>query len=70
MEDSGARMTRIGKNELLLAEHPTLDEVIARVDEVTSDDVKDVAQLWLQQPSLAVIGPFSDDDSKLRKAIS
>ena len=70
MEDSGARMTRIGKNELLLAEHPTLDEVIARVDEVTSDDVKDVAQLWLQQPSLAVIGPFADDDSKLRKAIS
>jgi predicted Zn-dependent peptidase len=70
MEDSGSRMTRIGKNELLLAEHPTLAEVIERVDEVTPDDVKNVAQLWLQQPSLAVIGPFADDDSKLRKAIS
>jgi predicted Zn-dependent peptidase len=70
MEDSGARMTRIAKNELLLAEHPSLAEVIERVDAVTSDDVKAAAQLWLQAPTLAVVGPFKTNDATLRRAIS
>lgn len=69
MEDSGSRMTRIGKNELLLAEHPSLAEVITKVDAVTPDEVRECAELWLAAPTLAVIGPFSDDDSKLLKAI-
>jgi predicted Zn-dependent peptidase len=69
MEDSGSRMTRIAKNELLLAEHPSLAEVIERVDAVTQDEVKEAAQLWLQQPTLAVVGPFKANDAALRRAI-
>jgi predicted Zn-dependent peptidase len=69
MEDSGSRMTRIAKNELLLGDHPSMAEVIERVDAVTADQVKAVAQLWLQQPSLAVVGPFKKNDRVLRAVI-
>ena len=43
LEDSGARMSRLGKAELVYDELLSLDEVIARVDAVTRDDVRAVA---------------------------
>jgi len=69
MEDSGSRMTRIAKNELLHGEHPSLAEVIERVDAVSLDDVMEAAQLWLQEPTLAVVGPFKQGDASLRNAL-
>ena len=61
MEDTGSRMTRIGKSELVYGEMLGIDDVLARIDEVTLDDVKEVAAAVLGvTPSLAVIGPFDD----------
>jgi predicted Zn-dependent peptidase len=62
LEDSGSRMTRIGKNELVYGELLGVDELIDRISGVTVDDVRSVAS-WLlsSDPALAVIGPFAAD---------
>jgi predicted Zn-dependent peptidase len=58
LEDSGARMSRLGKAELVYDELLSIDEVIARVDAVTLDDVRQIAsQLFTQPEILAIVGP-------------
>jgi predicted Zn-dependent peptidase len=59
LEDTGSRMSRIAKAELLYDELPSIDEVLRRVDEVTLDDVNALAKgLLRQHQTLAVVGPF------------
>jgi predicted Zn-dependent peptidase len=59
LEDSGSRMSRIAKAELLYDELPSIDEVLRRVDEVSLDDVNALARrLFRQQQTLAIVGPF------------
>ncbi len=63
LEDSGSRMARIAKAELVYDELPSIDEVIRRVDEVTLDDVHTLARNLFSQPeTLAVVGPFEHLD--------
>jgi predicted Zn-dependent peptidase len=63
LEDTGSRMSRLGKGELLHPDLLSVDEILARVDLVTTADVASVAAELLDcQPSLAVIGPFDDRD--------
>ncbi len=63
LEDTGSRMSRLGKGELVYGELLSVDELLARVDAVTPDQVRRVAAEVLAGPmSLAVIGPFSDRD--------
>ncbi|MFS3129662.1 M16 family metallopeptidase [Nocardioides sp. Bht2] len=58
MEDSGSRMSRIGKAELVHDEMLSLDEVLERIDAVTLDDVRTLAAKLFAQPEiLAVVGP-------------
>ena len=58
LEDSGARMSRLGKADLVYDELLPIDEVIARIDAVTGDDVRAVAATLFTQPEiLAVTGP-------------
>ncbi len=62
MEDTGSRMTRIGKADLLMGELPSIDVVLARIDAVTADEVARQAAAMLAAPrSLTVIGPFDGD---------
>ncbi|HVW82179.1 MAG TPA: pitrilysin family protein [Mycobacteriales bacterium] len=59
LEDTGSRMSRLGKSELVYGELMTVDEVIAAIDAVTLDDVREVAaDLFTRPTSLAVIGPY------------
>ncbi len=59
MEDTGSRMNRIGKSELVYGEMLSLDEILNRIEAVTLDDVRDVASDVLDvPPTLALIGPF------------
>jgi predicted Zn-dependent peptidase len=59
LEDSGSRMSRIAKAELLYDELPSIDEVLRRVEDVTLDDVNTLARNLFRQPqTLAVVGPF------------
>ncbi len=62
MEDTGSRMSRIGKSELVYGEMMGVDEILEQVRSVTLDDVRSVAAEVLSgAPSLAVIGPFEND---------
>jgi predicted Zn-dependent peptidase len=63
LEDTGSRMSRLGKGELVHGELLEVDEVLARIDAVTPDDVRAVAADVLTRPlSLGVIGPYGDRD--------
>jgi predicted Zn-dependent peptidase len=63
LEDTGSRMSRVGKGELAYGELLSVDEILARIDAVTLDDVRAVgADLLCAAPTLAVIGPFEDHD--------
>ena len=58
LEDSGSRMSRLGKAELVYDELLGIDEVIARIEAVTLDDVAEVAAEVFGAPEiLAVVGP-------------
>jgi predicted Zn-dependent peptidase len=62
LEDTGSRMSRIGKSELLYGEMLGVDDILARIEAVTPDDVRDVATSLLKaSPMLTVIGPFDED---------
>ncbi len=61
LEDTGSRMSRLAKSEMLYDDLMTVDELLARVDRVTLDDVNALAHDLLSQPmSLAVVGPFDE----------
>ena len=63
LEDTGSQMSRIGKAELVHGEVLPVDEILARIDAVTPDDVRAVADDVLRRPlSLGIIGPFPDRD--------
>jgi predicted Zn-dependent peptidase len=63
LDDPGARMTHLGKSELLLDRVETAEQLIARIEAVTLDDVRAVASDVLAAPwSLALLGPVSGSD--------
>ena len=63
LEDSGSRMGRIAKADLLHGELLSIDEILARINAVTLDDVRELAaELLAATPALAVVGPFDDPD--------
>jgi predicted Zn-dependent peptidase len=63
LEDTGSRMSRLGKGELLYDELMSVDDLLAKVDAVTVADVREVAADLLVRPmSLAVVGPFDGHD--------
>jgi predicted Zn-dependent peptidase len=62
LEDTGSRMSRVGKAELVYGELLSVDDLIGRIDAVTLDEVADVAGgLLAATPTLAVVGPFDED---------
>lgn len=67
LESTNSRMSRNGKNELILKEHKSLDEMVQLIDSVTMDDVHEVIHKILDRDySLSLISP----EGKLPKALS
>jgi len=63
LEDSGSRMSRIGKSELVYGDVLGVDELISRIDAVTVADAGDLAHDLLHRPrALSVVGPFGPHD--------
>lgn len=59
-EDTGSRMSRIGKSELVYGEIMTFDQILKAVADVSSSDIRALADEILHStPTLAVVGPFS-----------
>jgi predicted Zn-dependent peptidase len=70
LEDTGSRMTRLAKADLLSGELPSLSEVLRRIEGVTRDDVHALAsELFAAPLALSVVGPF-DDDEPFRRAVA
>ena len=64
LEDPASRMTRLGKSELVYPRLEPVDEILARIEAVTLEDVREVAVAVLAGPkALAVVGPYDDADS-------
>ena len=63
MEDTRAVAGWLGSQELLLGRIDTVDEVVARIDAVTMDELMEVAHRVLapEQATLALVGPFESD---------
>lgn len=58
LESTNNRMSRLGRNELLLGRHLSLDEVIESVEKITLTDVNQLANKIFTSPkSLALISP-------------
>ncbi|MCW2914989.1 MAG: processing peptidase [Actinomycetia bacterium] len=63
LEDTGSRMSRIGKSELVYHELLSVDQILANIEAVTLDDISKVAASVLDQPmTLTAIGPFEDHE--------
>jgi predicted Zn-dependent peptidase len=63
LESTSSRMSRLGKNELLLDREITLDETLAGINAVTEVDVREVAAEILVKPfAIGAVGPVGDYD--------
>ena len=62
LEDTFSRMSRLGKGEVSDRPYLSTDEILAKIDAVTADDVAQTARDLLTGPrTAAVIGPFEPD---------
>ena len=69
-EDTGSRMMRIGKSELVYGEVMGFDEILDKIARVTPDEIKAIASTILPRPStLALVGPFKSA-TKFEKVIA
>jgi predicted Zn-dependent peptidase len=63
LEDTGSRMSRLGKSELSYGEYLPVREVLDRIGAVDEDQVRAVAADLLARPTcLAVVGPYRESD--------
>lgn len=63
MEDANSRMIRLGRDELVGAPHLSVGERLAKVDAVTLDDIRLVAESLLSAPKvIGAVGPFDSAD--------
>ena len=69
-EDSGARMSRIGKSEIVYGAIMSFDEILTSVARVNEADIKAIASEYLTKtPTLALVGPFKSE-SKFEKVLA
>ncbi|MBM6618394.1 M16 family metallopeptidase [Bacillus suaedaesalsae] len=58
LESTNSRMSRNGKNELLLKQHRTLDEILENINEVTEETVNELGRkLFNTAPSVSLVSP-------------
>lgn len=63
LESTRNRMTRLGKSEVTQSELLSINELVDRVEAVTSEDVRDLAARLFSQPQvLTMIAPFAQED--------
>ncbi|MGE7601743.1 M16 family metallopeptidase [Peribacillus sp. NPDC097675] len=62
LESTNSRMSRNGKNELMLGEHRSLDDIIVKIDEVTEDSVNELANQIFTEHSLSLVSPLEKWD--------
>src|SRR5436305_8645383 len=69
LEDSAGRMNRIGRSQLIHGSVLPFDELVARTQAVTHDDLQRVVgKVLTGERVLAVVGPFKEEDFAERVA--
>ncbi len=69
-EDSGSRMSRIGKNEIVYGQVMDFDDILKAISRVTAEDIREIAGEYLTKaPTLALVGPFKNP-SKFEKVLN
>jgi predicted Zn-dependent peptidase len=70
LESTNSRMSRLGKNELLLGRHLSLDEIIAKIDRVSHESVRAVArELFRSKLALAMVSPLDGFPANVKSDI-
>ncbi|MED5016941.1 pitrilysin family protein [Paenibacillus chibensis] len=68
LEGTGSRMNRLGKNELMLGKHNSLDEMIEKIENVSMKDVDAVLDRMFSEPfALAMVGASDKPIAGLRR---
>jgi len=64
LEDTGSRMSRLGRAELVSGEFQDIDETLARIQAVTVEEVRDLARELAGAPrTITVVGPFEESET-------
>ncbi|MCU1573059.1 MAG: zinc protease [Micrococcaceae bacterium] len=64
LEDTGSRMSRLGRAELVAGEFLDIDETLARIREVTVEQVRTLAvELAAAPRTITVVGPFPESET-------
>jgi predicted Zn-dependent peptidase len=59
LESTNSRMSRNGKNELMLGRHRSLDEIVQLINEVSMENVNQLAKdIFANKPAKAIISPL------------
>lgn len=70
LESTNSRMSRLGKNELLLGRHLSLDEILAKIDRVSHESVHAVArELFRSKLALAMVSPLDGFPANVKSDI-
>ncbi len=70
LESTNSRMSRLGKNELLLERHLTLDEITAKIDKVSHESVLAIArQLFRSKLAIALVSPLEQAPANFNNSI-
>ncbi|CAN2240739.1 M16 family metallopeptidase [Candidatus Planktophila dulcis] len=68
-EDTGSRMSRIGKNEIVYGQVMDFDDILKAISRVSAQDIHEIASEFLvKTPTLALVGPFKNE-SKFEKVL-
>ena len=68
-EDTGSRMSRIGKNEIVYGQVMDFDDILTSIDRVNAQDIREIASEFLvKTPTLALVGPFKNE-AKFEKVL-
>ena len=63
-EDTGSRMSRIGKSEIVYGEIMSFDEILKAVADVTPTAIREIASEFLvKTPTLALVGPYKSESA-------
>ncbi len=64
LEDTGSRMSRLGRSELVSGEFLDIDETLSRVGMVTAGQVRTLARELAAAPrTITVVGPFEESET-------
>lgn len=69
LESTNSRMSRNGKNELMLNRHRTLDEIIELINNVSMQNVNELArEIFVDQYSAALISPSGQFPNQVKQS--